>query len=922
MKRRFVLCVLHVALLAVLAVPAAWARAADDAPALPSGEARSARSTSTKAAPSGAHANGNDTARPLSIEDVVGMESMRDADVSRAGDAVVWVRRRVDLDADRTTGHVMLTRIDEGETVQLTRGRHRDRSPRFSPDGRRVAFIGTRAKKQEPQVWLLDLRGGEPERVTSWSTGVRAFAWLDDSTLVFSAREDSTYRERELRRTHDDAEVVADAEHYPPVRLFARNLRTHHTRRLTHNTGQITEFAVSPDGRRIVLAINRDVNYGYNNEVPPAQYLYDVARGALVEICRAPHVDPYDFAWASDGSGFWCRRDVASDTTDTFVALSMLHWFDLRDSTLTRVPVRQDRGLGGAFVVVRDGLLAALADGVTDRIVHLSGAPLRPRVRRVPSARTLRLLAAQPGGDRIVYAAATAATIPDVMTARIDGARLRGERPLVTLNERLRHRRLARREIVRWAGARGDTVEGILYYPVDWDSSRAWPLVAWIHGGPSSRNMDFFSERWSAYPHLLAGRGAFVLTVNYHGSSGYGLEWLESIRGHYYELEVPDILRGVDAQVARGLAHPDSLGIMGWSNGSILSIACCIESDRFKVLCAGAGDVNWTSDYGNCAFGAGFDEAYFGGTPWANTQAYIDKSPLFRMEKVTTPTIIFFGEKDTSVPTEQGWQHFRALERIGKVPVRFVLFPGTGHGLSRPAHQRRKMREELAWIDRYLFGRPLPDDPLYGPDTPLARALALAKAARVGALYGREVDASLVPETVPAGEVEVSRFEVTNAQFAAFDPNFTYPPGADNLPVTNVSYPLAQTYCMWLSRRTGHTWRLPTRAEMDAWMARAKGHRGNTLERWVGRTPTPDELERLREVIAKLEETRSLLEPVGRFAPVDGIYDLDGNAAEWVTGPDGEGEIVGACAVTLSDADGSERPPLSYVGFRVVRERR
>ncbi len=861
-------------------------------------------------------------ARPLSIEDVVGMESMRDVEVARAGDAVAWIRRRVDLEADRVTGHVMLTRLDDGETIQLTRGNHRDRSPRFSPDGRRLAFIGSRGKPHTPQVWLLDLRGGEPERVTSWPTGVRALAWLDDSTLVFTAREDSTYRERELARGHDDAQVVADADHYPPVRLFARDLRARRTRRLTRNAGQITEFAVSPDGRRIVLAINRDVDYRYNNDVPPAQYLYDVDRGALVEICRAPHVDPYDFAWAGDASGFWCRRDVASDTTDTFVSIAKLYWYDLGDSSLVRVPLRQDRGLGGSYVAVHDGLLVALADGVTDRIVHLSGSPRRPRVRPVHTSRTVRLLAAQPGAARIVYAMADAATIPEVMTARLDGARLRDAMRLVDLNTALRRRRLARREIVRWAGARGDTVEGILYYPVDWDSTRAWPLVAWIHGGPSARNMDFFSERWSAYPHLLAGHGAFVLTVNYHGSSGYGLEWVESIRGHYYELEVPDILRGIDAQVARGLADPDSLGIMGWSNGSILAIACCVESDRFRVLCAGAGDVNWTSDYGNCAFGAGFDEAYFGGTPWSNPQAYVDKSPLFRMQRVTAPTIIFFGEKDTSVPTEQGWQHFRALQRIGKVPVRFVLFPGAGHGLSRPAHQRRKMREELAWIERHLWGRPASTDPIYGPDSPLARALALAKAARVGALYGREVDASLVPETVPAGEVEVGRFEVTNAQFAAFDPNFTYPPGADNVPVTNVSFPLAQTYCMWLSRRTGRTWRLPTRAEMDAWMARARGRRGNTLERWVGYRPAPDDVARLREVIARLERTRLLLEPVGSFAPVDGIYDLDGNAAEWVTGADGEGEIVGASAVTLADADPPERPPLSYVGFRVVRQRR
>ena len=120
--------------------------------------------------------------------------------------------------------------------------------------------------------------------------------------------------------------------------------------------------------------------------------------------------------------------------------------------------------------------------------------------------------------------------------------------------------------------------------------------------------------------------GRFVARVfNYSGSDNYGLDWQEAIYGRYYERELPDIQAGVDTLVARGLADPDRLGVHGWSNGSILAIALVAESDRFAVACCGAGDVNWTSDYGNCAFGVWFDELYIGGAPWKDPSRYVEK---------------------------------------------------------------------------------------------------------------------------------------------------------------------------------------------------------------------------------------------------------------------------------------------------------
>ena len=866
--------------------------------------------------------------RFLTVDDVISIETATDFQFSPGGKWVAWVKTTTNTDKNKRVGHVYLTKTDEDVTIQLTLGDDSEESPMFSPDGTRLAFLSKRGEKAKKQIYMLDLRGGEAKKMTNSETGVRSYEWLSDDALLFAAREDSTHRERELTKKKDDVVIVADQEHYMPVRLFKYDINEGTTKRITTNPGVITEFALSPNGRWVITNENQSVDYGYDQRVPPKQFLVDIERDTRSEVFTDPYVDPYDFKWASDGSGFYCRRRIATDSTDTYVGISQLYFYDLEAKKLAPVIEEWQNGVGRGYYVVKDGVVVALADGTSDRIAHVArgGRGGQFEVRPLTPAKNVRLAGAHRDGARVVYVLSDASTVPEVITATVFRDQLQNPRRLVELNKKLKEKHLAASEIIRWVGARGDTVEGVLYYPADFDTAYSYPLVALIHGGPSGVDPDFFTERWSNYPHLLASKGAFVLKVNYHGSGNYGLEWVESIKGKYYELEVPDILSGIDTLVARGNVDDEALGIMGWSNGSILAIACCVESDRFKVLCAGAGDVNWTSDYGNCAFGAGFDNAYFGGPPWDIPNVYVDKSPLFRMKDLKTPTLIMFGEKDTSVPTSQGWEHFRAMQQIGDAPVRFLMFPGAGHGLQKPSHQKRKMEEELAWFDRYLFGTYQPQNEAFDSDSPLAWALEKSRVEKVGYLIGKELNASIVPEMVEIEGIRISRFEVTRAQFGAFDPNYSYPPGTDNHPVSEISLPLAQAYCLWLSEKTGNHYRLPTDHEMEKMTAAAKSNLAheNNLDYWIGYDPSPDDLDLLREKIEELEQTELLIEPVGSFRPVrcddgTGIYDLGGNVAEWVTKDDGRGDIMGLSAVSPRDGKGDySRPPMSYVGFRVV----
>ncbi len=862
------------------------------------------------------------------VDDVLKQEHTGRFAISHDGKWVVWEKRRPDQEENRQVVDLYLSSMTDSTTVQLTRGKYSDHSPAWSPDNKTIAFLSAREKEKGSQIWIMHAFGGEPEQITHLEKGVQQFKWLDKDHILFTAREDEYLREKELKEKKDDTIIVGDQEHYYPVRLFKLSVKDKKIERISTNSGRIVEFAISPDGQWVVTNENQSVHYQYDFKIPPKQFLYNLKTGERKEIFTDPHVNPYRYVWDLDGKGFYCARDWASDTTNTYVGVPLLYYFDLATETLHKVPLDWERAIGGPFFATRSGVLVTLADGVWNRLAFYQKEG-RSWSRRWLDHETMRNLSIQtvgPDGTSLVYIYSTASTPPKIFRGRIEETRIADAHEFIKLNTWMEKKNIAKTEVIRWKGALGDEVEGLLYFPHNYKPGKKYPLVTMIHGGPTGVDRDSFFESWSRYPNIMASRGAFVLRVNYHGSGNYGLEWMESIKGHYYEYEVPDILSGIDYVIEQGYADPDRLGIMGWSNGSILAIQACIESDRFKVLGAGAGDVNWFSDYGNCAFGAAFDNNYFGGPPWEIPNVYLEKSPLFKMPRVTTPTIIFFGTEDVNVPTEQGWQHYRALQQIGKAPVRFLLFPGEPHGLRKFSHQRRKMEEELAWFDKYLFKTFEKPNEAFKKSSPLAYRLERMKAAQQKGVFGKKIKGVLTPETVKHENIEVGRFEVTRAQYREFQKSYRVQPGEENWPANNISFKQAKAYCEWLSKKTGRKYRLPTEDEMNSLLKLANGHlkQENNLDYWVGYSPNPDEVAALQSKIAEAEKGGLLLKEVGSFPPAgdSGIYDLGGNVAEWCTTKNGKGKVMGLSAISPADQRYPYKPPRRvYVGFRVVREK-
>jgi dipeptidyl aminopeptidase/acylaminoacyl peptidase len=550
------------------------------------------------------------------VDDVLLADRVSDFQIAPDGRHAVWVKSVLDEDEGERIANLMRTSLADQRTIELTRGKESCSEPRWSPDGKHVAFLSARpdptasAKgrqrgrededdEEKTQLWLIDPFGGEPWRLTDYPRDVAAFAWVDADTLVFIAQEERTHRETRLKKDRKDTSIVVeDDKHEPPVRLFRVDVESQTIERLTENTDRIESLDVSPDGRWAVTRHTHSLRHAYDSCAKPKWFLHDLREDRAQQVLDDPKLNISSVAWALDGKGFFAVNMFNSNPRYDYPAVSELHYFDAGNHSLTRIDLGWENGLSGevgtpdgAFLLpTPDGFLALLADGVRNKAARYvrAGDKWERSWLEGEHVRNLFGMSLSKDGSTLLYSHSTASTPTRWFTAKLQGTTVSDPKRVVEPYAGLVGKSIARTEIVRWKGALDEEVEGILYYPHEFRKGEKHPLVVMIHGGPASADMDSWDESWAYAANLFCQRGAFVFKPNYHGSSGYGLKFMESItNGKYYDLEVPDIEKGVDALIARGLVDPEKLGVMGWSNGGILTIGLTVHTTRYKAAVAG-----------------------------------------------------------------------------------------------------------------------------------------------------------------------------------------------------------------------------------------------------------------------------------------------------------------------------------------------
>ncbi|MEL7834942.1 prolyl oligopeptidase family serine peptidase [Fodinibius sp. N2] len=877
------------------------------------------------------------------VEDVINQARASSLTFSPDGNAMVWVKSQPDKEKDASQSDLYLTHLDKREngdykTVQLTRGNESDYSPLFSTDGETIYFLSSRDEGKK--LWAMSTLGGEPYEVHEFETGISNIQWMGKQNLAFESNEGKTLYEQKYEEMKDNTVVVEDTAHFKASRIYSFDLQEKDIQRLTDNEYPVGEYEVSEDGQWMVTSHIMSPSYAADANPKPNYYLWNLEDGTKQQILKSGYQTPGNFEFTADGNGFYFVSVISSDPEWNGAGKSVLHYYSVKNNSVSDVPIDWEWGLGGGFDVFGNDVMVSLANGPTRKLAYLEKNGTNWRKKSVDAGDMDEHVTVTAVGEdhrKLVYVYSTASLPPQYRLAELNEKRRSVEIPegneVIKLNEYLDKKKKAKTEVVRWTGAMDEEVNGILYYPHDYEEGKKYPLVVTIHGGPSGVDLDQWNESWTDFNNIMAQKGAFVLQPNYHGSGNHGQEFVESIKGHYYEYELPDVVSGVEMLVDQGKVDPDSMGVKGWSNGAIITTMLTVKHpDMFKVAAPGAGDVNWTSDYGTCSFGVSFDQSYFGGAPWDDTngkifnETYVQKSPLFEMEKIKTPTIIFHGSEDRAVPRDQGWEYYRALQQIDQAPVRFLWFPGQPHGLQKITHQTRKMKEEIRWFDKYLFGTYKKENEAFKKESPIADLLTKDKAQTDTGLFGVMKDGVLIPETVSMKKdsTAIGRFEVTNAQYAAFDDNYSYADVRANYPVTGISKENAEQYIQWLNNQTNEKYRLPNAEEAESLnkQARKVATSENTLNYWAGYDITYDDVAEFRKKLDELDH--SMLKEVGSYKAVKvgeaEVYDLGGNAAEWHSGST-QNNTYGYSAVSYVD-ERSETPQTSirYTGFRVIKE--
>ena len=636
----------------------------------------------------------------------IALESVGGPRISPDGSMIAYSVTTTDWEENRFDQEIWLV-VGDGEPFQLTSTEPGSSTGhRWSPDGSRLGFIADRG--DGAQIYLIRPEGGEAQQLTSHDGGISAFQFSPDGGRIAFTATDPAPDDFEEREERYGDYAVEDAD-FRMTHLWVTEAKTGtEPRRLTGGSSYTVgggfgagAFDWSPDGREIAFGHTPtpQVNSFPHSDIS----VVDVDAGTVRPLATNPERESGPM-WSPDGS------HILYSTT------------------------------AGANPFYGNTELAVIAAGGGESRILTAGFDENPSpvawtdegVFFVASQRTARqLFLLNPESGDVSLEADTPETI---MTADLSGdgtaMALQGE-DRTTVGEIFRVTRrpgasgtagavnapqpvtdmtaqvadwgdLGSREVIQWESEDGAEIEGVLMKPPGYDPDRAYPLMVIIHGGPTGTSRPQLVGGY-VYPVLeWLRKGAVVMMPNYRGSAGYGADFRALNVRNLGVGDAWDVLSGVEALVDRGIADPDRISAMGWSQGGYISAFLTTSSDRFRAISVGAGISNWMTYYVNTDIHS-FTREYLEATPWDDPEIYATTSPMTYIKQAGTPTLIQHGEFDARVPTPNAYELYQGLQDVG-VETRLIIYKGFGHGITKPRERLAAMWHNWEWFARHVWG--------------------------------------------------------------------------------------------------------------------------------------------------------------------------------------------------------------------------
>jgi dipeptidyl aminopeptidase/acylaminoacyl peptidase len=648
------------------------------------------------------------TRRPMTIDDVLNLAQVSAPRISPDGRRVLYTLSELGKWKDNKRVTSIWIADADGSTARRFLGHEKDRNPAWAPDGKSVAFLSTRdasggaesgssdsGADAAAQLYLIPVDGGEATKLTDHKGTIKSFEWTKDSkAIVFSAERAKSDAQTASEKAGDDAIFVDEGANGQQraefTELWQITVADKTERPITRDDDLLIDnFRVSPDGTKIALTFRRENsrNGQYHTEIA----LVDAASGELKTITKnnAPemavqwspegkmlsYLAPSDASWELAEEKLWVVPAEGGDPrklTGSFTGNIGQHtWTPDGQSIVFGASVR---ARGAAYRVnVATGTLTSLAGGEWSGRMESVSADGKRGVAVISKPD-------QSGEVNLI----------DLTTGKVT--------PITHVNTNTGEFALSQFRAVTWKSKDGLDVEGMLWLPADYKAGTKLPFILSVHGGPAG----VWEVGFRGINHVYTGLGWAVLEPNVRGSSSYGDALL---RGNMKDIgggDFQDLMTGVDKMMADGIADPDHLAIRGWSYGGILGGWTLTQTARFKAASLGAMVADWSSEY---AMGFNHDVRlwYIGGTPWESPENYRRQSSYTHIAKVTTPTLLLHGERDTTDTIGQSMMFYQGLKDRG-VATRFIRFPREPHGFREPHHIRIRDAAEISWLMKYARG--------------------------------------------------------------------------------------------------------------------------------------------------------------------------------------------------------------------------
>jgi dipeptidyl aminopeptidase/acylaminoacyl peptidase len=658
----------------------------------------------------GAVASGAPQARRLlTADDFYRIQIVSDPQCSPDGQWVAYVVTTNDREVDESRSALWMVSWDGTQHIQLTNAANDIRAPRFSPDGRYLAFLSKPAGSQKSQIMVFDRRGGEARALTSINGEIREYAWSPNGKRLALVIQDGGERTAEapmvatatanavkpivIRALHfkQDVDGYLGSEYEQHLYLF--DVEAQKIDALTTDSGFNEDAPVwSPDSEQIAFARSREM--GPDPDGMTDLDVIDARPGAKPrQLVRSFAPNKQRLAWSPDGKLIAYLQGLkpiySAYTQDRLAVVSAAGGAprpltDKLDRAVTSYAFSSD-GAAITVLVENDGAIyparVDLGNGAIERMIDATV---------VVSGLTVV------GGNTAVLSA-TSTTASEVYA--LEAGRLRR---LTAHNDALLAEvQLGEIDDFRFKGSDGTEIRGVMVKPASFASGRRYPTILWIHGGPNSQDdhsLAFDGHQFERQ--LLAANGYVVLGINYRGSSGRGRAFAQEIFADWGHKEVEDLLAGIDHVVAEGIADPERLGIGGWSYGGALTDYTIATDGRFRAAVSGAGEVNQIAMYGSDEYAVQYNNEL--GVPWKNTALWMKVSfPFFHADRIHTPTLFMGGDKDFNVPIAGSEQMYQALRTLG-VQTELVVYPGQFHSFARPSYLKDRAERAAAWFGRFL----------------------------------------------------------------------------------------------------------------------------------------------------------------------------------------------------------------------------